>query len=143
MCPWLLIFTVMPFWEIFTFPDHSSRPWQWQPDGCWSGWIPVGAREVSRGSLCQSDKTGRIHPAGAQRGGAQVGGGKAHPSHTCLSSVGLILVSLLQPAAGTKPSEAGGQIVLATLIWRATAVPIAGQSTWPFPPFPLLFWGTF
>lgn len=62
---------------------------------------------------------------------------------TLLSRVGLMLDSLLQPAAGTRPSEAGGQIVLDTLTWRATTIPIAGQSTLPFPPFSLLFWGTF
>lgn len=59
---------------------------------------------------------------------------------TLLSRVGLT-VSLLQPAAGSRPSEAGGQIILDTLTWRG--VPTAGQSTLPFPPFPLLFRGTF
>lgn len=51
MCPWLCVFSVIPFWGIFMSPDQSSR--LWQPDGCWWGWIPAGARSGS-GARCGS-----------------------------------------------------------------------------------------
>ena len=60
-----------------------------------------------------------------------------------LFRVRLILVSLLQAAAGTRPSEADGQIVLDILTWGATTVPIAKSEHFAFPSFSLFLLGNF